>query len=61
MAVYFLRLFHTTAAVYYVLRKILDIIYLQTENTYRTAMSPTIDLLQNDDFNAGRSEAEFNI
>ena len=30
-------------------------------NTYRTAVSPTLDLLCHEDFNVGRSEAESNI
>ena len=30
----------------------------QTLNTYRTAVSPTLDLLCHEDFNVGRSEAE---
>ena len=32
-----------------------------TLNTYRTAVSPTLDLLCQEDFNVGRSEAESNI
>ena len=32
-----------------------------TLNTYRTAVSPTSDLLCHEDFNVGRSEAESNI
>ena len=32
-----------------------------TINTYRTAVSPTLDLLCHEDFNVGRSEAESNI
>ena len=32
-----------------------------TLNTYRTAVSPTLDLLCHEDFNVGRSEAESNI
>ena len=31
-----------------------------TLNTYRTAVSPTLDLLCHEDFNVGRSEAESN-
>ena len=31
---------------------------LHTLNTYRTAVSPTLDLLCYEDFNVGRSEAE---
>ena len=30
---------------------------MQTINTYRTAVSPTLDLLCHEDFNVGRSEA----
>ena len=30
-------------------------------NTYRTAVSPTLDLLCHEDFNVERSEAESNI
>ena len=30
-------------------------------NTYRTAVSPTLDLLCHEDVNVGRSEAESNI
>ena len=30
-------------------------------NTYRTAVSPTLDLLCHEDFNVGRSEAESSI
>ena len=30
-------------------------------NTYRTAVSPTLDSLCHEDFNVGRSEAESNI
>ena len=30
-------------------------------NTYRTAVSPTLDLLCHEDFNVGPSEAESNI
>ena len=30
-------------------------------NTYRKAVSPTLDLLCHEDFNVGRSEAESNI
>ena len=30
-------------------------------NTYRTAVSPTLDLLCHEDFNVGQSEAESNI
>ena len=30
-------------------------------NTYRTAVSPTLDLLCHEDFNVGRSEAKSNI
>ena len=30
-------------------------------NIYRTAVSPTLDLLCDEDFNVGRSEAESNI
>ena len=33
----------------------------QTLNTYRTGVSPTLDLLWHEDFNVGRSEAESNI
>ena len=33
----------------------------KTINTYRTAVSPTLDLLCHEDFNVGRSEAESNI
>ena len=33
----------------------------QTLNTYRTAVSPTLDLLCHEDFSVGRSEAESNI
>ena len=29
-------------------------------NTYRTAVSPTLDLLGHEDFSVGRSEAESN-
>ena len=32
-----------------------------TLNTYRTAVSPTLDLLCHEDFNVGRSGAESNI
>ena len=32
-----------------------------TLNTYRTEVSPTLDLLCHEDFNVGRSEAESNI
>ena len=32
-----------------------------TLNTYRTAVSPTLDLLCHEDFNVGRNEAEYNI
>ena len=32
-----------------------------TVNTYRTAVSPTLDFLCHEDFNVGRSEAESNI
>ena len=32
-----------------------------TLNTYRTAVSPTLDLLCHDDFNVGRSEDESKI
>ena len=32
-----------------------------TLNTYRTAVSPTLDLLYHEDFNVGRSGAESNI
>ena len=32
-----------------------------TLNTYRTAVSPTLDLLCHEDFNVGRSEAESHI
>ena len=31
---------------------------METLNTYRTAVSPTLDLLCDEDFNVGRSEAE---
>ena len=37
------------------------IVNRQTLNTYRTAVSPTLDLLCHEDFNVGRSEAESNI
>ena len=30
-------------------------------NTYRTAVSPTLDLLCHEDFNVGQSESESNI
>ena len=33
----------------------------QTLNTYRTAVSPTLDLLCHEDFSVGRSGAEANI
>ena len=32
-----------------------------TLNTYRTAVSKTLDLLCHEDFNVGRSGAEYNI
>ena len=32
-----------------------------TLNTYRTALSPTLDLLCHEDFNVGRSGPESNI
>ena len=32
-----------------------------TINTYRTAVSPTLDLLCHEDFSVGRSETESNI
>ena len=32
-----------------------------TLNTYRTAVSPTLDLLCHEDFNVGQSGAESNI
>ena len=32
-----------------------------TLNTYRTAVSPTLDLLCHEDFNVAQSEAESNI
>ena len=32
-----------------------------TLNSYRTAMSPTLDLLCHEDFNVGQSGAESNI
>ena len=38
--------------------------YIQHEitiDTYRTAVSPTLDLLCHEDFNVGRSEAEATI
>ena len=34
--------------------------FLEILNTYRTAVSPTLDLLCHEDFNVGRSEAESN-
>ena len=37
------------------------LITVTTLNTYRTAVSPTLDLLCHEDFNVGRSEAESNI
>ena len=49
---------------YYALNKILNSDWLNTNltlNTYRTAVSPTLDLLFHEDFNVGRSEAESNI
>ena len=36
-------------------------LYIPILNTYRTAVSPTLDLLCHEDFNVGRSEAESNI
>ena len=35
--------------------------FLAILNTYKTAVSPTLDLLCHEDFNVGRSEAESNI
>ena len=32
-----------------------------TLNTYRTAVSPTLDLLCHEDFNVGQSDTESNI
>ena len=37
------------------------VVHCETLNTYRTAVSPTLDLLCHEDFNVGRSEAESNI
>ena len=36
-------------------------IYKLILNTYRTAVSPTLDLLCHEDFSVGRSEADSNI
>ena len=61
---------NATMQQFYILKRIIQVFRFATMqqcnnftlNTYRTAVSPTLDLLCHEDFNVGRSEAEdFNV